>query len=172
MNFFTLLRIPHKYLINKDNLKKQYINAIKISHPNNWVYNTQTLKQFHYQQSIHLNEAYTVLKNDILRGIYMLEINNIKITKPLMSDNKDFYFKLYPILQELEYLDEEIRISLQHNLKDNLKRLYSSLLSQETYVKEQIDYYHFNRSFEYMKNYLIYLNYLQSRKKDIENSIN
>jgi len=99
-DYFELLTMEKKYDIDLKILNQQYL-AMQIKyHPDRTVNKVQNLSI-----SIDLNKAYTILKDDLKRAIYMLSLNGFNIDDSALRLNLSAP-ELQNIWDELEILED------------------------------------------------------------------
>jgi Fe-S protein assembly co-chaperone HscB len=85
MNFFEIFGLDVAYIINLDNLEKNYLNLQKKYHPDNFSDKSEVMKAASY--IIDLNKGYNILKDNIKRAVYILELNNLYLD----GDKKNYF---------------------------------------------------------------------------------
>ena len=114
MNYFEILRLPIAYNIDADLLTRNYFSLQRDS-------GTQI-------DSSLLNEAYNVLKNDIKRAEYFLNLKNISTEK--MSS--ELAVEMFEIREKYSLLEnDEDKIAFQNQIKKKKKELILLLKKSE-----------------------------------------
>ena len=102
MNYFQLLNIKEGYDVDFDQLHQQYLSLQIIHHPDNI---TADNKKNNLSISIDLNNAYKILKDEVLRAEYLLSLYNIDINADNLRTRLST-IELQNIWQELEKVEE------------------------------------------------------------------
>jgi len=114
MNYFEILKLPIAYNSDTDLLTRNYFSLQRDSE-------TQI-------DSSLLNEAYNVLKNDIKRAEYFLNLKNISTEK--MSS--ELAVEMFEIREKYSLLEnDEDKIAFQNQIKKEKKELISLLKKSE-----------------------------------------
>lgn len=114
MNYFEILRLPIAYNIDVDLLTRNYFSLQRDSENS--------------VDSGLLNEAYNVLKNDIRRAEYFLNLKNIS-TEVMSAKLAVKMFEMREKYASLE--NDEDKIAFQNQIKKKKKELISSLKKSE-----------------------------------------
>lgn len=127
MNYFELFHIPQNYVVDVKLLQKQYLLLQAEHHPDKARNDTQRLTNLN--QSMQINEAFKVLKDDYLRASHLLELNG-QILDDIVLKNALTTDELEEILEQSELIE---------NIKD-LDSLYNlekeKLLERQQLVEE------------------------------------
>lgn len=119
MNYFEVFNLPVAYKVDKQKLTEVYLQKQK------GVRDGSVLLQ--------VNEAYSVLKDDIRRGEYFLKLKSM----PVESISPQFAKEMFTMRENYENLrDLQSRVDFQMNLKKKMKRMISSLSSYENDLKK------------------------------------
>lgn len=78
MNYFEIFAVEPSYGIDKNHLKKKYLQLQAKFHPDRATSNAEKIKFL--DESTRINAGYKILMDDYLRAEYLLEVNNKKIT--------------------------------------------------------------------------------------------
>lgn len=79
LNHFQLFDVDTKYDINKWYLEQSYKSLQKVIHPDNFSNGTLEEKEYSVFLSTYINNAYTTLKDDYDRSIYLLQLNGVNV---------------------------------------------------------------------------------------------
>lgn len=93
-NFFNLFGFEPAFNIDQTELKKRYLNLQKKWHPD--LFPEGMLKNTAQNKTILINDAFEILKNDVLRAKYLLELHNF-----VCHDNLN---------RDLEYLESQFEL--------------------------------------------------------------
>ena len=114
MNYFEILKLPIEYNIDVDLMTRNYFSLLRNS-----------------ENSIDsglLNEAYDVLKNDIRRAEYFLNLKNISTEK--MS--AEMAVKMFEMREKYAALEnDEDKIAFQNQIKKKKKEMALCLKKSE-----------------------------------------
>ncbi|WP_316353217.1 Fe-S protein assembly co-chaperone HscB [Candidatus Trichorickettsia mobilis] len=102
MNYFKLLNIKEGYDVDLDQLHQQYLSLQIIHHPDNI---TTDNKKDNISVSIDLNNAYKILKDEVLRAEYLLSLYSIDINAANFRTRLSA-IELQNIWQNLEKVEE------------------------------------------------------------------
>lgn len=114
MNYFEILKIPIAYNIDVDLMTRNYFSLQRDSENS--------------VDSRVLNEAYNVLKNDIRRAEYFLNLKNI-FTETMSAELSVKMFEMQEKYASLE--NDEDKIAFQNQIKKKKKELASLLKKSE-----------------------------------------
>ncbi len=119
MNYFEILRLPIKYDMDVDLLTKNYFSSLRSSESS--------------VDSGLLNEAYSVLKNDLKRAEYFLNLKNVSTEK--MSS--ELAIQMFEMREKYEsFANWEEKIEFQKKIKRKIKELISYLKENEGDLKK------------------------------------
>ncbi len=142
-NLFKLFGISKPiYNIDKNTLKYNYINLLKLTHPDYWSYSSTNMKNKSHNMTAFINNAYSVLNHDVNRGKYLLYLNdynyNTASFRYVFSTNKD----INDFFERHLYLEDEIELYTNNNMKCDLKKLHKELQIQyQLHYNEAIKYF-------------------------------
>ena len=101
-NYFELFELQCSNKIDLKKLEKKYLNYQKEFHPDRFVNATDHEKRLSLQITSFINEAYKILKNDYLRGIYLLKIKGFEINENNTISDPDFLMSQIDLREEAE----------------------------------------------------------------------
>lgn len=141
MNYFEILKLPIAYNIGVDLMTRNYFSLQRSSENS--------------VDSGLLNEAYNVLKNDVRRAEYFLNLKNISTEK--MS--AELSVKMFEMREKYASLrNDEDKIAFQNQIKKKKKELASLLKKSEN------DFAKFSEIFSELK----FLNsFLEKERADV-----
>ncbi|MBO4405693.1 MAG: hypothetical protein J5821_03095 [Alphaproteobacteria bacterium] len=114
MNYFEILKLPIAYDIDVDLLTRNYFSLQRSSESS--------------VDSGLLNEAYSILKNDIRRAEYFLNLKNISTE----SMSTEMSVKMFEVREKYSSLEnDEDKIAFQNQIKKKKKQLISLLKKSE-----------------------------------------
>ena len=79
LNHFQLFDVDTKYDVNKWYLEQSYKSLQKVIHPDNFSNGTREEREYSAFLSTYINSAYSVLKDDYDRSVYLLELNGLNL---------------------------------------------------------------------------------------------
>lgn len=85
MNFFTLFELPQVYKIDNEVLESQYLATQTKFHPDKFI-NNDAKKMEALELLLKVNEAYKILKSDLLRAEYILSLNGVNSTETIAKE--------------------------------------------------------------------------------------
>ncbi len=114
MNYFEILRLPIAYNIDVDLMTRNYFSLQRSSENS--------------VDSGVLNEAYNVLKNDVRRAEYFLNLKNVS-TETMSAELSVKMFEMREKYAALE--NDEDKIAFQNQIKKKIKEQVSMLKENE-----------------------------------------
>lgn len=150
MNYFNLFEIEQKYNINVKDLNKKYLVMLSKHHPDIAKNNEEKSKNLNI--SIDINKGYEILKDDIERAKYLLNLNNIHF-EDLEFRNKLSIQQLENILEDREYLQKTID-------PENLKNFYDEKILEKDNLIKLLDEVFDNKKLDEAVDIVIKLKYL------------
>lgn len=121
-NYFKILNVPEKLLIDHNELKKNYFNLLK-QHSNDPILDPEKNKKDNIKKKDLIEAAYQTLKDRITRIEHLLEIQGIEVA----NDNKvptqlaDLFSKVEELL---------IQAKNDRSLLSELKKVHTSVLTE------------------------------------------
>ncbi len=73
-DYFALFGLPVSYAVARDDLDRRYRELQRLVHPDRFASAGDQERRIAMQQATQINEAYRVLKDDLARGRYLLEL--------------------------------------------------------------------------------------------------
>lgn len=109
-NFFKIFNIDSDYKVNKKQLSQKYLMLQALYHPDKA--NNENEKLLYTQKSASLNDGYNILKNDLKRAIYILELNGINFSddNPDLKADNDFLLEVFAKQEELNEIANSIEM--------------------------------------------------------------
>lgn len=151
MNYFELFNLEKKFDINLDDLDKNYFMMQKKFHPD------QQDKSQNIYNSVLLNDAYKIIKDDYLRSCYLLDIQN----------NENY-------LIEEEFLEEILNFNEILNdlsVSEELSAFKNSIENARNEILEKLSFFHNNKNIEHAKKYTIKLKYYDQLLLNIDKKL-
>jgi len=121
-NYFKILNVPQKLLLNHNELKKNYFNLLK-ENSNDPILDPKGEKKNNNRKKDLIEKAYQTLKDRLTRIVHLLEIQGIKVA----NDNKS--------PRNFEPLANQVNAVLKKSKKDKsdinkLKALHTNVISE------------------------------------------
>lgn len=142
-NYFSLYGLPVSYDIDLSDLKTRYRELQKKLHPDNYASSSGSERSFSVQQTALVNDAYSTLKNPLLRAKYLLEINGVHLndeTNTIMDP--EFLMQQMEMRESLESVKSIDDLDIISDKLDDqsiiIKKNLSNLFSQENVNFENI----------------------------------
>jgi molecular chaperone HscB len=120
MNFFEIFGLDFAYIVNLDILENSYLNLQKKYHPDNFFDKAEIMKAASY--IIDINKGYNILKDDVKRAVYILELNNIYLDgdKKNYIPSKILMIEIFNAQENsLKYSHDEIE-KIKHDMQNAL----------------------------------------------------
>lgn len=130
-NHFKIFSLPPVFEIDLDALEKKYLESQKQFHPDN-------ASTSDIEQSIAVNEAYSVLKNPIARASHILQLQNIDLENDSAAPKADL--ATLQEIMELQEMVEEMEISEIENLRKEINQRIKLLLIETADQLENQDF--------------------------------
>lgn len=149
MNYFDLFELPISFVVDTDKLRKQYYALNRENHPDNFTLDNQDEQMSALQKSTFINEGFKVLKDELLRMKYTLELAGIKFEEDNESVPQSF-------LMEMMDINESI-FDFKMNPSEELK---NKIVSQINFLHERLN--------EDVKSFISNFDYSKPDKKGLE----
>ncbi|QFQ32746.1 Fe-S protein assembly co-chaperone HscB [Buchnera aphidicola (Aphis fabae)] len=164
MNYFTLFTLPMKFKINKDLLDKNFYKLQLQFHPDLFINDSESKKQWVLEKSIKINKGYKILNNSLDRSIYLLLLNGIKVNQEkLLSKNQCFLKKYFFLYEELEILKTRNNSNVIH-FNNFLKKIESEIKDCENIINYEFQ----NKNWNKIINVISQLLFLTKIKKNLK----
>lgn len=111
LSYFDYYNIPCQYKLNQSELRKLFYSKSKDLHPD------QSNQMDAIDQTSVNNEAYRILSDPHLRLKHILEIFNGPMDESKMQLPKAFFMDMMDINEEIEFVSDENRASLNEKIK-------------------------------------------------------
>ena len=111
LSYFDYYNIPCQYKLNQSELRKLFYSKSKDLHPD------QSNQMDALDQTSVNNEAYRILSDPHLRLKHILEIFNGPMDESKMQLPKAFLMDMMDINEEIEFVSDENRASLNEKIK-------------------------------------------------------
>lgn len=163
-NYFELFKLPLSYDIDAIELKSNYLELQKIYHPDKFVDASPELKTLVLSLSSHINQAYNVLISPLLRGLYLLKLNNIELDLA-----KDTQLSSEFILLQMEFHDK-IDMAVGNHDFLALETIEAEILSTELSIIKKINQLFEGELYSQIVDYLKQLKFYERLKNTLSNA--
>ena len=121
-NYFEVFELECSNKIDSAKLEKKYLDYQKEFHPDKFVNATDYEKRLSLQITSFINEAYETLKNDYLKGMYLLKIKGHEVNENNTISDSDFLMHQMNLREEADEvkLKKDFNISEEFYKKINL----------------------------------------------------
>lgn len=160
LDYFQLFQLERDFTLDKALLEKRYISLQRIFHPDKFIGRDEKEKYIATQNTMTINEAYQIFKNERLRAEYLL---NIYIGDKLgdnvgdkLGDNELIHDQEF-LIQELE--KREILESVINS--QELEELINNSLAEKKEMVNKLEEKFLIKSYTEIKEILIKLKYLE-----------
>jgi molecular chaperone HscB len=142
-NFFELLKVPVSYSVDLETVQQHYRDLQKRVHPDKYASSNDRDKRLSMQITSRVNEALNTLKDDVLRGSYMLSLKGVDIelgnetTKDMM-----FLMEQLQLRERLESIrDESNPIDALESMAKHVNHTADDIKSKfvQFYDSDQLD---------------------------------
>jgi len=130
-NYFEIFNIAQEYYIDLDDLESKYLKLIKTVHPDNFIKN-KNLHLAALKKTSLLNDAYRILKNNILRAEHLLSLHNVDIKTHSFND--------------LEFLTKQL--DYEEKLQDDAKCALGSVKQDFKMYEQDLSIHLKNKEFK------------------------
>lgn len=100
-NHFELFGLPATYVIDHDALRERYRDLQRVAHPDRFADRPEQERRLAMQGAALINEAYSVLRDPVLRARYLLSLHGVTM-QPDNETTKDAAF----LMEQLELREE------------------------------------------------------------------
>jgi molecular chaperone HscB len=117
-DYFSILEVPRKFGLDRENLEKRFYNISRMLHPDRFTTFGSAAQDLSLKRMSFLNQAYGTLKNPNSLRDYLLELEGIKIRKPSVpSDLAESWFELQELMLEDPVTAEKKLVEFENELK-------------------------------------------------------
>ena len=163
-NYFQLFELECSVSVDHDLLEKKYLNFQKKFHPDKYVNASDHEKRLSLQIISYINEAYTTLKNDYLKSMYLLKIKGYEIDDQnnTISD-PEFLSHQIELREELEKIDKQKDLECKEKFLSKINFLKKNSLNEfeKKYNKKS-----FNDALHKIKELKFYISIENELKKE------
>ncbi|UAT42820.1 DnaJ domain-containing protein [Anaplasmataceae bacterium AB001_6] len=112
---FSILRISENYDLDLTILEKNYLKICSLIHPDNFVSDLQ--KEVCEKKLLDIQNAYRILRDDILRAEYMMKIRGINHDN--IAPSEEFLNEMFNLRMRLE--EEKQDDAMIHLVKEKIR---------------------------------------------------
>jgi molecular chaperone HscB len=132
-NYFKWLNVPEKFNLNLSDLKNNYLELSKKTHPDNFYHKSDFEKQLAQKALAYTHQAYEVLSCPIKRASYILFLNQIDLNSEEIERQPmtpDFLSKIFD--WQMQEKSPKLYAELQESIQAKLA-LITSLFSENQF---------------------------------------
>lgn len=136
-SFFEIMDCDHKFTLDTQKLQRSYLQLQRSLHPDNFSQKSAKEQQYSESQSALVNKAYRTLLKPLSRGLYMLELEGMRIEEGTDSGAQaDFLMELMEINEAVDEAQtsaeaEKIGRDMNGKLVDLTKQIDAALCEGE-----------------------------------------
>ncbi len=160
VDHFDILGVSKIYNVDKYSLESTYKDIQKVIHPDNFANYSNNIKENSEFLSSYINEAYTTLKDDYERSLYMLLLEGIEIKEDDKLSNPKYLEEIMEINEKIDEASSEL-MALKEDVRDRIEEIKYDF-------NEAIE----NRELDKAKEYCILLSYYMKADNTIFQKIN
>ncbi|XP_053276161.1 iron-sulfur cluster co-chaperone protein HscB [Pleuronectes platessa] len=102
-SYFEIMACDHTFTLDAHKLQRRYLQLQRALHPDNFGQKSVTEQEFSESQSALVNKAYTTLLKPLSRGLYMLELQGMRIEEGTDSGaDTEFLLELMEINEAVD----------------------------------------------------------------------
>ncbi|XP_047197139.1 iron-sulfur cluster co-chaperone protein HscB isoform X1 [Hippoglossus stenolepis] len=103
VSYFEIMACDHTFTLDAHKLQRRYLQLQRALHPDNFGQKSVTEQEFSESQSALVNKAYTTLLKPLSRGLYMLELQGMRIEEGTDSGaDTEFLLELMEINEAVD----------------------------------------------------------------------
>lgn len=129
-NYFALFQLPEQYDVDLLKLSEQYRELQRVVHPDRFVNASAQESLLAQQKATLINDAYHVLRDDLRRAQYLLQLKDVDCLQDRVCDPMF-------LMEQMELREELEAVSASHDL-DRLSVLFSRAQQLQLACKEQL----------------------------------
>jgi molecular chaperone HscB len=122
VDHFVILGVGKNYNINKLTLDSTYKEMQKIIHPDNFASQPKEVVESSEFLSSYINEAYTTLKDDYERSLYMLLLEGIEVKEDDKLTNLKDLETIMELNEKIEEGTSEL-MALKEDVRDKIEEI-------------------------------------------------
>lgn len=125
VNLFELMGIPACFEVDRDKIEANFLALQRKLHPDNFSAKGVQAQMTAMQQSARLNDAYELLKDDVKRAVYLLELQGEKDVLSSTETPKELMVEQFAWREEL--MENGATKSLKENVKNSYEKTYFNI---------------------------------------------
>lgn len=165
-NFFDLFGLEKSYSIDSEQLRDRYLALQKKFHPDNYANASEQDRRISAQYAAQINEAFTTLKDPVLRGRYILSLLGMSTDEELdTSMDPEFLMQQIDLREELATARLSSLDAL-NILDDKVENDFSMRVTQVEEILDGTD----ERDLDKARNLVRELQFLSRMRAEIESA--
>jgi len=161
-NFFELFDLPVSYAVDLQKAQQQYMELQKQVHPDKFANASDQEKRLSMQQTSWINEAFTTLKDDVLRATYLLKLKGTDIN----LENETTMDAVF-LMQQLEMRERLENIKQESDPLDVLDSMAKEIKLMATEMMQGFADCYASEQTEQAREWIRKLQFMQKAKKEI-----
>jgi curved DNA-binding protein CbpA len=101
-NFFDIFGLDEAFALDQGGLRERFRNMQRKFHPDNYATASEAEKRISAQYAAHINEAFTTLKDPVLRARYILSQHGVSLHEKSHMDTS-FLMEQMELRDDLDY---------------------------------------------------------------------
>ena len=142
-NYFELFGFAEGFEIDQEELASKYRSFQAALHPDRFANASDQERRMSVQSTAFVNEAYTILKNDLKRAHYLLKLKDIDFDADTeTSSDAEFLMQQMELHERVEELDQAADpLEALEELSKEFKQQQAQLISQfaTQYVQDNLN---------------------------------
>ena len=122
VDHFDILGVGKNYNINKLTIESTYKEMQKLIHPDSFASQTKEVMESSEYLSSYINEAYTTLKDDYERSLYMLLLEGIEVKEDDKLTNLKDLETIMELNEKIEEGTSEL-MALKEDVRDKIEEI-------------------------------------------------
>ncbi|QTM69113.1 Fe-S protein assembly co-chaperone HscB [Buchnera aphidicola (Hormaphis cornu)] len=157
MNYFNVFNLPEKFKIDYKKLSKKLYQLQKKYHPDLFANLSKNVQKLYLEKSTLINQMYSVLKNPLKRGKYILFLHGIDINhqEHLLYHDETLLHEQFNLNVQLDKMKKQNSNQIQLNL------FLKELKKNEKINLKNMEYYFHIKNWNKAKINLIKLMFLK-----------
>lgn len=134
MNYFEILHLPTSYDLIQVDLDQRYKELLKATHPDKFSQNSQAEQSLAIIKTAQINDAYTCLKNPVLRAEHILQLHGYRCeAEQITLKDTDF------LMSQMTWRDSMGDLLSTKNPSEAFMQLENKLLQELEQFNQQLE---------------------------------